>query len=463
MKNTFFKRTIQLVLISLLLMTTGLSCKCMSQTPSGPETKPIQLNYWGVWDDTDDLQQVIGDFQAEHPNIKITYKKFRFAEYEQKLLEGWASGEGQGADIYSLPATWLLKYQNKITPMPASVKLAYQQVKTTLGKTEIQTVVKQTPTLTLNDLKKNFVNIVAEDVVINNQIYGLPLSLDSLVLYYNRGILDASEVPVAPSNWTDLATAVKKITKLDKDNKIIQSAIALGTADNINQVLDITSLLMMQNGAKMMTGNSVSFGQASSDSNTIPGLQALQFYTDFANPIKETYTWNNQMPNSFEAFVSGQTAMFFGYSYYLPLIRAQAPKIDLGIAAMPQIHPNQPINYTDYWVETVSHQVKTNQQKLEAAWGFLNYISSNSEVEKYLNQAKKPSALRDLIEKQKLDPDIGVFANQTLSATHWYKGRDILKTDDYFREMINNLSSNTDGKNQILIIQQTANLINQTL
>jgi len=460
MTKTKFQKLTYLVLVFIFLMTTGLSCKCF--TPPAPTPAPIELNYWGVWDDSDNLSQVFADFEALHPNIKITYKKFRYAEYEQKLLEGWAAD--QGPDIYSIPATWIQKYQDKILPMPSNVKLVFQETNTTLGKTETQNVVRQLPTISLADLKQNYVNTVNDDVVINNTIYGLPYSLDSLVLYYNRDLLDAAQVALPPATWTDMAEAVKKITKVDKDNKLSQSAIALGTADNVNQFFDITSLIMMQNGTQMTSGGRASFQNASANDPTyLPGLQALLFYTDFANPIKEVYTWNNQQPNSFDAFVSGKTAMFIGYSYYEPLIKAQAPKLNYGIAPMPQIQGTaKPVNYTDYWVETVSHKTINDPDKVNAAWGFLNFASSQDEVAKYLDKTKKPAALRSLIDKQKQDPDISVFANQTLTATHWYHGKDVLKAGDIFKDMIKNMASVTDLNNQIPIINQAANLINQT-
>jgi ABC-type glycerol-3-phosphate transport system substrate-binding protein len=40
---------------------------------------------------------------------------------------------------------------------------------------------------------------------------------------------------------------------------------------------------------------------------------------------------------------------------------------------------------------------------------------------KYLELAKKPAARRDLIDSQKSDQDLGVFAQQALTARSWYQ------------------------------------------
>jgi hypothetical protein len=79
---------------------------------------------------------------------------------------------------------------------------------------------------------------------------------------------------------------------------------------------------MMQNGAEMMTNNrdyfscrhQAEFG-AKKDYN--PGIDALSFYTDFANPAKEVYSWNETLDNSIDMFVSNRLAMMFGYAYML--------------------------------------------------------------------------------------------------------------------------------------------------
>ena len=66
-------------------------------------------------------------------------------------------------------------------------------------------------------------------MILDGQIYGLPLSLDTMAIYYNKDLLDRSSVPEPPKTWEEFAVAVKKITKYDKQtNKITQSGAALG-------------------------------------------------------------------------------------------------------------------------------------------------------------------------------------------------------------------------------------------
>ncbi|MFA6304621.1 MAG: extracellular solute-binding protein [Patescibacteria group bacterium] len=461
MKNSNSKikfKILFLLILGVFISTSGFSCKLFPKT-AVPQTltKTTELSYWGVWDEPSFVQPLINDFQALHPNVKIKYSRFRFSEYKQKLLEAWAAD--RGPDIYSIPASWLKEYQNFITPQPAEIKLAFEQITKTLGKEEKTTVVKSVPIFKTTDIKNKFVDQVASDVIINNKIYGLPYSLDSLALFYNRDLLDKAGIATPPVTWDDVASAASKISKIDLNNNPVEAGISLGTAENINNAGDILSLLMLQSGATMTDKNGqVVFDKSlADDKNYFPGLAALSFYTDFADPLKQVYSWNDKQPNSLDAFISGKLGMTLGYSYQLREAKGRGPKLNIGVTGAPQIKNSaNDINYTNYWVETVSHKAKNS----EIAWGFLNFAASENEVVKYLKVAKKPAALRSLISAQIQDPAISVFASQTLTAQNWYQGRDQLKMENAFKDLIKNFPK---APNQLKLLQSTVDKINQTL
>ena len=52
-----------------------------------------------------------------------------------------------------------------------------------------------------------------------------------------------------------------------------------------------------------------------------------------------------------------------------------------------------------------------------------------------------PTALRSLVDQQKEDERIGVFADQLLTAKSWYKGKDPNTTESFMREMMDNVTS----------------------
>ncbi|MEK7211070.1 MAG: extracellular solute-binding protein, partial [Patescibacteria group bacterium] len=190
-KNLFKSSVIFLSLAFLIFL--GVGCKTPSKEVQ-EASKPLTLTVWSVFDDYDGFSDIISSYRKIHPNITIDFRKLRYDEYETELLEALA--EDRGPDIISLHNTWLGKHQSKLLPMPAQKKLAFQEVQGTVKK-EMVWVVKTMPSLGLRGLRNNFIDQVYKDVVWRTDdakpvdaIYGLPLSVDTLVMYYNKDLLN---------------------------------------------------------------------------------------------------------------------------------------------------------------------------------------------------------------------------------------------------------------------------------
>lgn len=465
MKN----RLISLFLLFMVLLTSGFGCKVQNAQVK-EAMKPITINYWRVWDDQDAFTEVIAKYNAIHPNIKIEYRKFRYEEYEKELLNAMA--EDRGPDVFSIPATWIGRYKSKITPMPESTTLAYPEVVGTLKKETIVTL-KTNRTITLKEIKNNFVDTVYSDVVIKDidaetkaqkeNVYGLPLSVDTLALYYNKDLFNNAGISEPPAYWNKtLQQYVQKLSKQNTKGEIIQSGLAFGGSQNIDRASDIISILMMQNGATMMSdsGGEVLFSQKApgNDNDYYPGVEAVRFYVDFANPTKEVYSWNGELESSMKMFTSNKLAMMLGYAYQLPTIKAEAPKLNFGIAKLPQIeNGTRSINYANYWVETVSKKTKVKNE----AWDFIQFITRVEQVEAYLMKTKKPTALRTLVAKQSEDMEMGVFADQILTAKSWYYGKDAIATEQIMLEMIE--QAKLDPEKLPNAVNQAAQKVQQTV
>lgn len=446
---------LNLFLIFVFLLTTGFGCKNPSADVQ-EKLKPIELTYWRVFDDQDSFDDIITAYKLVHPNINIVYRKFRIEEYEQALLEALA--EDRGPDIFSVNESDLRKYQTKLEPMPTEISMAYQYTTGTIKK-EVAYEIRTKKSPSLREIKANYADTVYNDVVLDGQIYGLPLSLETLVMFYNKDILNKSGVAQPPKDWKDFQEAVQKSTKFDTTGKIIQSGAALGTGYNIERSFDILSTLIMQNGATMTDGNNyATFSNATGD-KYFPGIEAIKFYLDFSSPVKSVYSWNIDMPNSFESFLSGKTTFIFGYNYHLPSIRSRSPKLNFGVAPIPQINPGNPINYANYWVESVSKK-STHQNE---AWDFVIFATNKDNVVSYLKTTKRPTALKELLNSQTDDEDLYPTSIQTLTATNWYQGKNQAATEEALKEMIEILPTAISDKNFSDIIKNTIAKINQTI
>ncbi len=433
------KRFLPLLLLTVFLVTSGLGCRTQGKKEV-EATRPVELTWWRVFDDADSVSDIINKYHAVHPNISITYRKLRPEEYEHELLNALA--EDRGPDILTVHNTAMMQYQPKLLPLPAEIEMAYLVTKGTIKKDTVIEIHKD-KTLRNDQLKTQFVDAVAKDVILpatgdngatTLRIFGLPLALDTMALYVNRDLLNAAGIPEPAKTWDELLAHVKKLTKVDAQGKIIQAGATIGAAGNVERGTDILSLLMMQNGAVMMQNGAVAFGSIPSgfSRDVAPGIEALRFYTDFGNPVKEAYTWNETLPPSFDAFANGTVAYFFGYAYHKPQIKLRAPKLNLEIVKVPQIDPTHEVNFANYWIEAVSEKTKHPNE----AWDFVQFATRAPNVKSYLTASGKPTALRALVNDQIENADLTVFASEILTAQSWYQGKDPDAAETALKELI---------------------------
>lgn len=396
----------------------------------------INLVIWKLYTEEQTMRPLFEAYQEKYPNVNFSFVEKDIATYEQELLEALASGAGP--DIFSIHNDWVPRYKNKLVPAPDGY-------------------------FPLRTFQEDFVDVVLEDLLDqDDNLYALPLSTDVLALYYNKDLLGSAGIASPPRTWDELISAAKKLTQQDRFGNFVVNGVAMGTAENINRSTDILSLLFLQNGSQIYN-NANNSAILDRDISTpdgerySPGAQALEFYTQFANPSKETYTWNSGNSYSIDAFVSGQVAMMLSYSYMIPTIRNKAPFLNFGIAPVPQIDLSKPrVNYANYFADAVSKASPNHKW----AWDFLRFISEEKNLKIYHIGNNVPSSRKDIIATQISDPEIGVFAEGALTAKTFYKP-DSNKIEAIFSSMIEDVVLR--GKTSDQAISTANRLLNDLL
>src|SRR3989344_4937230 len=376
--------------------------------------EPATLQFWGVFDDHNAFDKAISGFKAQNPSINVKYRLLTFENYEQTLINSLAAGTGP--DIFMIHNTWLAKHGDKLTPMPAAIP-------------------DEKNPFTIQKFKTEFVDQTYDDLVYNNQIYALPLYVDTLALYYNKDLFNSAGITRPPQTWDEGNPDGQLLTKFDNLGNITQAGFALGTVRNINRATDILMDMMIQSGVRMPSADNTSAMFGSSVGGQRVGEIALRYYTNFADSNDSYYSWNDSQHYSADAFAEGTLAMMAGYSRGLGVIRAKAPRLHFAVAPMRQASLTDVKNFTDYWALAVAAKSKLSDE----AWHFVNYMASKEGATSYLNATNRPSARRDLIDLQRNEPDIGVFAVQALSAKSWFQ-IDNLAIEKIFADMIEDVN-----------------------
>lgn len=421
------------ILLPILLLAQGCSFFGGGGNTQGPE---VTLVIWKLFDNQQALAPVFTSYRQLRNNVQFQFVEKDIATYENDLLNALATGAGP--DIFTIHNDWLPRYQDKMSPAPEEL-------------------------FTDREIEETFVDVVRTDLYgSEGELYALPLSTDVLALYYNRDLLGSAGIAQPPSTWDEILDAVKKLTQQDRLGNFLVHGIALGTADNINRSTDILSLLMLQNGTQVYnqgrTQATLATDIVAPDGTRYnPGEQALEFYTQFSNPAKPTYTWNNRSNYSVDSFAAGQTAMMISYWYMGDILRDKAPLLNFGVAPVPQIDVSKPkINYANYFAEGVSRMSPNSAW----AWDFLKFASSAESLNTYYGRHLQPASRKDLISQQIVRSDLGIFAEGALTARSYHKP-DSARVERIFADMINDVV--VRGKSPENAVSDANRLLNELL
>jgi len=372
-----------------------------------PQAITATIEFWGVFDRASAYEDAINNFKTVYPEVTIKYLEFNDEEnYKNALLDALASGKGP--DVLMLKNSELPREINKIARAP--------DVKFNLLK-----------------LRQLFPKTVERDFVSGGGIYALPLSIDTLALIYNRDLLNQEGIAVLPETWEDFKLLIPRLVKIDQIKNLEMAGAAIGGSQkNIDSATDLLYALMLQTGTKMVSEDLKNAIFASKE-----GINAVEFYTGFADPKKPEYTWNETMPNSLDGISQGKVAMIFNYASSIRQIKSRSPFIDLGVAPFPQPKSAaQTLTYPNYWGYAVSQQSKNKN----IAWDFIISLTNNPEnAKKYLEETKRPPALLPILDQYANDPELSVFAKQALIARSWPQ-TDPKKIALVFSEMIENIN-----------------------
>lgn len=347
--------------------------------------EPFTLTIWGS-EDEPALWQTIGQTYHEEasPSATIEYIKKDPQTYEIEFLNALAAG--RGPDIFFLKDTTLRSYQDKIAPLPEG-SLGYQK----------------------KDLKNLFADGALSVVIdASGALLATPLSFDTLALFYNRDYLNATNIPSPPATWEELVDQVRILTKLSPVGGIQRSAVALGTAANVDHAADILAALIYQSG-----GAFVNPADTESALEGPAAVSALSFYTAFAASTRKTYTWNAFFESSLRAFAKGDTAMAIGYAADVPIVAAENPQLNFDVAPLPQSRDAKtPVTLSRMRLLAIPRTSVNTEQ----AWRFLLWLQSKEIQKTYTDAVGLPSARRDLIRSKPPQEYLATFYDQVLSA-----------------------------------------------
>jgi len=305
-----------------------------SSSASAPVT--VKLSGWGGSPvEQKLLKQVLQDFEAQHPHIKVKYEVIsdQYMDVIKTRLIGEAAPDVFYLDALEAP---FLMSQNVLEPLDNYI----------------------TPEFDLSDFEANLL----DNFKYQNHIYGFPKDYSTLALFYNKKAFAAAGLSSPPATWTELRTYSQQLTgKLNK--------YGFGEAPELaRQVYKIKAF-----GGEVINQN----GYATFASEA--GLRGFQLVIDQYQKDKSSAQKSDVGTNSgSEMFGQEKVAMVIEGNWAIPYLQETFPQLEFATAQLPTIN-----NKKGTMVFTVAYVMSKQSQHKAEAWELISYLTGKAGMQKW--------------------------------------------------------------------------------
>lgn len=370
------------------------------------------VTVWGTIPNYEFLNIVDNTSLKDNKLYKIEYTEKSEENFDSDFVEALASGVGP--DLFVINSEKLIKHKNKIVNIPYSV-------------------------LSQREFKNTFIE-GAEIFTNENGVYALPIGIDPLVMYWNRSIFNQTLNTNPPKFWDEFYGLTSKISKKDGALNIQRSAVAMGEFSNIDNAKEIIASLFMQGGNQIVKNiysdeieSVLDYGK---EGNISPAYSAINFYTEFSNPTKSSYSWNRSLPSSRDYFLSGNLAIYFGFGSEISRLQIQNPNLNFDVAVFPSSRETgEAVNYGKFYALAITK----SSSKINPAFSIASILSS--EGAKYFSQILNIApARRDLLAERQTDAYRSVFYEGAIKSRSWLDPEP-KETNVIFKNMVESVTS----------------------
>ena len=393
---------------------------------SGSSGKTYHIAVWGFVTDNDFQGIMSASTLAGDKTISVTYTQKDPKTFDNDYVQALA--DGAAPDVFFVGSDQLYKERNRIFVIPFN---SYPQ----------------------RTFQDSFTR--ASYVFLNDKgVMAIPVSVDPIILYWNKNIFTNNAVASAPQTWAMYTSyLIDKFTQKDGALTINQSALPFGTWDNLQDAKGILSALIFQGGGYITTKNAngelVSALNFSNNNGLYPLQAALNFFVDFSNPQKNVYTWNRSLPNSLDYFAAGKSATYLGYASEIPTIQSKNPNTSFDIATIPQSDAqSDKVTYGRVMGLSISKATKDVTNSIKVLYALSSAVPSKI-YNTVTNTAPALNASLSSPDNSNLFQPV-VYRSAIISQT--WLDPDTNKTDSIFSDMVNSIIS---GRSRISDAFQT--------
>lgn len=202
----------------------------------------------------------------------------------------------------------------------------------------------------------------------NGKIYGIPESLNPVVLAYNKDLFRKAglDPEKPPRTWDEWREAAKRLTIKDASGRITQLGAVLCNRDDL-------SFYIAQLGGDVFSADG-----RKCTLNSAESVEALTFMTSMwdaqgGRRAYDQFAAATNAPEQYNPFGQGKIAMSVEDDWVIYRVMRYSPHLELGIAPVPSPAGRKPITMS---ATNTLYMIPKNARQPQLAWEFIRFINS---------------------------------------------------------------------------------------
>jgi multiple sugar transport system substrate-binding protein len=353
------RKMVFVVFFALIVMVSVIS------VAAAPKTT-ITFARWAGTQEAKDFTALLNKFMAQNPDIKVETEFVPWDAYWNKLRTTVIAGTA--ADVIAF---------SNLQSGPYICKQAVYDMTKLPGAKQL-----------LADMQEG----TRDAVVVNNKIFGMPAGVGVRALIYNKDLFDKAGISypssTKPMTWDEFLKMAPKLTKKDKNGKVIQYAA------NFHK-REIWEAFVVQNGGRFVDNYTHPRKMLINSPDGIGGLQFLRTLVE-----KEIIPpWEDQWEGAFgspdSALCTGKVAMMQAGPWCLSPLK----DLDINYGTAPLIMNKKRASrgYVNFF------SISRNSKNPAAAWKLIQWMAGKGQVE-FTKTGDLPANKKYLAEAQKQNP-----------------------------------------------------------
>ena len=361
----------KLIIGAALVATAAVALTGCSGTSSNATSGKVTLTMWTGFTggDRPGYAEIVKDFNASHPNIKVVQTVESWDTIEQKLPTAWLTSSGPDIAAPSSDPNIIANYVKTNSLLPVATGSGAKKVNA-----------------------DQLAQAAIKDFTFNGKLYAIPANFATLSLYYNKAIFAKAGIATPPSTVAELETDAVKLSTG-------KNQYGLSLADN--QTIQMWPILQWLTGGDIVDSSGCS---ALSTPASQAGLTtwANLVKDDHISPVGQTGAEANSL------FAAGKAAMEINGPWAAGSY--SAAKVDFGVVKVPTAADGSNVTLGAIAPLAISAKTKYPAQAQE----FLAYYTSKTEQEKFSLKTGFPPLRTDLADDAalKADPIVQTFTSQ---------------------------------------------------